>query len=129
MLHAAGEKWDNFLHWYMDVWGKRLTKWVINETSHQVHIVRYEDLSTDTFGEVKKILQFLKIPHDDKEVQMRLLEDVEHFHREHVNDDYEHFTPEQKEFARATLLNVIKQAEANHKSDILKLDEYLDYFK
>ena len=126
---SEGPKWDKFLHKYLEMWSTRLINWVINNTGHPVHVVRYKDLKQDTVKEVKKMLNFLKVEFDDQELESRLTEDFDTFHRKHTNaDNYEHYSLEQREYMKTMLQHTIKMAEARGKQDLLGLHEYLEPF-
>ena len=121
-----GEKWNGFSEDYLQLWIERLDNWVFNNHSHPVHVVSYEDLKKDTVGEVEKILDFLKFPYSHSELVERLRQDYTVFQRPHTNDDYQHFSPEQKENLRTTLLTGMARAKAFGKSDLFHFDEYLN---
>ena len=120
------EKWIKFSGRYFDRWKERTINWVFNNHSHPVHVVSYEDLKRDTVGEVEKILDFLRFPYSHNDLVERLRQDYTVFQRPHTNDDFQHFSPEQKENLRTTLLTVMARAKACGKSDLFHFDEYLD---
>ena len=125
-LHAVNKKWNKFSESYLKQWIKRLNNWVFDNHSHPVVVVSYEDIKRDTIGEVEKILDFLKFPYSHSELVERLREDYTVFQRPHTNDDFQHFSPEQKENLRTTLLTVMARANSCGKSDLFHFDEYLD---
>ncbi len=126
IIHAGIPKWDKFVHAYLDSWTKKVINWVINNTQHPLHVVRYEDLQQNTTGEVKRILDFLKVSYEDQELERCLNVDFDTFHRKHVSDsDFEPYTPKQKDDLKAILRTTITAAEAMGKSDVLRLHEYL----
>ena len=99
---------------------------MLNSPNHPVHVVSYEDLQRDTVGEVEKILDFLEFPYSHDELVERLREDYTTFQRPHTNDDFQHFSPEQKANIRTTLLSVMVTAKATGKLNLLTtLNHYL----
>ena len=120
------KKWNGFSETYLKAWITRLNNWVFNNPNHPVHVVSYEDLQRDTVGEVEKILDFLEFPYSHDELVERLREDYTTFQRPHTNDDFQHFSPEQKANIRTTLLTVMATAKATGKSDLFEFDDYLE---
>ena len=129
-LYTANKEWDHFLHDYVHWWRIRLQKWVIHETRHPVHVVRYEDLQQDTVGEVVKMLNFLNVSYNTLDVESKLKEDFGAFHRKHdPGSEPEHYTVEQKSLIRTALEAASTEAKAHNKSSLLRLDEYLISFQ
>ena len=126
ITYTVDKKWNGFSEDYLQLWIERLDNWVFNNHSHPVHVVSYEDLKRDTVGEVEKILDFLRFPYSHNDLVERLRQDYTVFQRPHTNDDFQHFSPEQKENLRTTLLTVMARAKACGKSDLFHFDEYLD---
>ena len=74
-----------------------ITTWIVNGRNNPFHVVRYEDLKTNTIGEVQKLLKFLGVPYSEQEINGRLQAGFNDFYRNH-HDDFRHFTPEQERF-------------------------------
>ena len=123
---TVSEKWKRFSEDYLQTWIRRLNNWVLNNHSYPVHVMSYEDLKRDTVREVEKALDFLKFPYSHNELVERLRQDYTVFQRPHTNDNFQHFSPEQKENLRATLSTVMARAKACGKSNLFHFDEYLD---
>ena len=126
ILPAVTEKWSIFSGEYLDHWIHRLNNWVFDNHGHPVHVVNYEDLKKDTVREVEKILDFLQFPYSHEEVVERLKTDFTTFQRPHTHDDFQHFSPAQKEMLQTTLLTVMADAKASGKADLFLFNEYLD---
>ena len=122
-------QWNKFVHDFTREWKSRVKNWIIDQDSHPVLVVRYEDLKQDTIGEVKRMLNFLKIPCDEQEIEERLREDFGTFHRKHTDDDFEHYNSAQKMYIKSQLIETIRMVETKHKSDVLRLDDYLTPFQ
>jgi len=126
LFNTAVPEWDNFLHKYMDYWSMRLKNWVIDSSQdHPVHIVRYEDLTNSTVREVGRMLNFLNVTYDRKELGEKLRKDFTLFKRKHNSDNFEHYSSKQKQYVKSVLLQVIEMAEVK-KAEVLQLNEYLD---
>ena len=125
-MYTGTQKWGSFHDDYLNKWKKRLLNWVLSDHKHPVHVVNYEDLKRDTVGEVEKILDFLQFPYRHDELAERLREEYTVFQRQHTNDNFEHFSPEQKEKLRTTLLTVMAAAKDSGKAALFHFDEYLE---
>ena len=99
---------------------------MLDNHSHPVHVVNYEDLKKDYIREVEKILDFLQFPYSHEEVVERLREDYTDLQRQHTHKDFRHFSPEQKENLQTTLLTMMATAKASGKADLFLFKEYLD---
>ena len=109
----------------MSDWSKRLDKWIIHQDTCPVHVLRYEDLQTNTVAEVEKVLNFVNVTYDPNLVKERLMRGYSEFHRPHRNSSYEHYSLEQKQLLRSAMIKVIKSVEGTSKDQLLRLDEYL----
>ena len=98
---------------------------MLDNHGHPVHVVNYEDLKRNTVREVEKILDFLQFPYTHEEVVERLRVDYTDFQRVHTHDDFQHFSPEQKEKLRTTLQTVMTKAKACEKANLFLFNEYL----
>lgn len=112
----------------MEMWKLRLVNWVLTSTTeHPVHVVRYEDLKNNTFGEIAKILSFLGIPYKDEELLLRLKGDFSTFKRQHDSDNFQHYSSIQTQHIKSVLLDTIILVQSANKTlkESLKLKEYL----
>ena len=113
---------------YMKEWSTRLHQWVIDQNTHPVHVMRYEDLRQDTVIEIEKTLTFLNVSYDSDTLERELSEGYSEFERPHRCDDFEHFSDEQKQFMMSVLLDLNEAAEKANKSHLLRLSEYFYSF-
>ena len=90
-----------------------------------MHILRYEDLKKNTVEEVKGVLDFLKVYYNSDTLAEVLKEDYTEFRRPHSGDNFEHYSVEQKQWLRRSLLETMEAADKAGKSKLLRLDEYL----
>ena len=65
------ERWSGYFH---DIVGG-MTK------GHPIHLVRYEDLKSDTYKEVKAMLDFLKFDYEEKDLRARIASNFSTFYR------------------------------------------------
>jgi hypothetical protein len=122
----ATPEWVTFMGEYLSRWKERTINWVLNNNNHPVHVVSYEALKSDTVGEVEKILDFLHYPYSHGDLVERLKEDFTTFRRSHSQDEFQHFSPEQKELLRTTILELKTMAEIFGKADQFIFSEYLE---
>ena len=92
-----------------------------------MHVVSYEDLKRDAVREVEKILDFLKFSYTHDDLVERLNHDYSDFQRPHSHvTDFQHFSPEQKDYLRNTMMDMIELAKRAGKMDLFRFDEYID---
>ena len=115
----------------MNSWRLRLRNWVTDSMQQHlpVHVVRYEDLINDTVKEVGRMLDFLNINYNKEDLGNKLRDDFTVFKREHSQDDFEHYSPQQKLHMKSVLQEAIRMAEEGNKAEILRLHEYLGSFE
>ena len=77
-------------------------------------VIRYEDLKSDTLSQVKKMLNFLKVPVSDQLLEARMSTRYEKFHRSHPQE-FEHYTPEQKQWVLEAVQEVINMLRKENK--------------
>ena len=114
-----------FVERYLDRWKERTINWVLMNKRHPVHVVSYEDLQNDTVREVEKILDFLHFPYSHEDLIQRLRVDFNTFQRPHMNDGFQHFSPEQKERLRLTITQLMGAAKTAGKADLFLFSKYL----
>ena len=107
---------------YMKEWRTRLQQWVIDQDTHPVHVMRYEDLKQDTVIEIEKTLKFLNVSYDSNTLKKQLSEGYSEFRRPHSSDNF------QKKFMMSVLSDLNEAAEKTNKSHLLRLSEYLYSF-
>ena len=92
--------------------------------THPLLVVHYEDLKTDTVDEVQKMVEFLGMPSIHQELAQRLKEDYTEFHRTEVQD-FEHYTPDQKEFLNQLVADTKRKLVEKGLQDIFQLEKYM----
>ena len=97
-----------------------------NKTGRPVLVVKYEDLKSDSLTQVKRMLEFLKVPYSDEELKKRLSEDFKTFHRSHTNDDFDHFTPYQRKVVLEIVKEVVMMLKEQNNGQTYGIEEYLN---
>ena len=118
--------WKVYFEDALSAWKMRMHTWVLDNDQHPVHVVRYEDLLINTVGEVEKILDFLQFPYVHEDLVHKLEQNLTEFQRSHSNDDFHHFSPEQKSKLRIALMATWDSSKEVGKADLLRLDEYIE---
>lgn len=98
--------------------------WLLHSQGHPVLVVRFEDLKADAVKEMKRMLNFLKVPYSEDEVLKRMTKDVGTFHRKH-HEVFEHFTHQQRDLVLASIRQVIELLRQHNHGDTLQIEEYL----
>ena len=75
------------------------------------------------------MLDFLNINYNKEDLGNKLRDDFTIFKREHSQDDFEHYSPQQKLHMKPVLQEAIRMAEEGNKAEILRLHEYLGSFE
>lgn len=98
--------------------------WVTSHGRHAILVVKYEDLKKNATFQVKKILNFLQIPYKKGDVEARLAEGFDSFHRTH-KPDFEHYTPGQRERILRAIKDTIELLNNTRLSHVLDIHDYL----
>ena len=96
----AGTAWKKAVVTYSKTWGKHVQ--ILDSLKTPILVVKYENLLTDLHTELKRMMEFLKIPYTEEGLQCTIKSTIEGFHRKHdkVNDP---FTAEQRELVQAQI--------------------------
>ena len=106
-------------------WQQYFIGWIVNGRGHPVLVVRYEDLKTDKIGQVKRMLDFLRVPYSEDELQKRMEADLGTFRRKH-HGEFEHFTSKQRDYVRQKIAETLDYLKKRNYEDTLGVTEYLD---
>ncbi len=122
----AGENrgWNIFVKTKIKKWQGHFVSWLLNNDGHPVLIVRFEDLKTDLVKEVRRMLEFLKVPYSEEELTKRMMEDDGTFRRRH-HEVFDHFTAEQRFIVLAAIRQLIQLLKLRNGGDTLGMEEYL----
>ncbi len=106
------------------MWQSFFVGWLLNSHGHPVLVVRFEDLKADIMKEVKRMLEFLKVPYSEEELTKRMMQDTGTFRREH-HKVFDHFTAEQRSTVRSAIRKVIQVLKLRNGGDTLGIEDYL----
>ena len=103
-------------------------KWLVIGRNHgrPVLVVKYEDLKSDSLTQVKRMLEFLRVPYSDKELEKRLRGDFKSFQRKHTNSNFEYYTPEQKQFVKSMMLEALKYLYIYNNGTTYGIQDYME---
>ena len=77
-FNHVDEGWSDFVLTQAKEWQKVIHSWMIDDLSHPVLAVKYEDLRLDTAAELKRVLDFLQVPYSSfivEELTLTIKED------------------------------------------------------
>lgn len=80
---------------------------LVNSKNSSVLLVHYEDLRSNLFHEMKRMLQFLDYSVTENTLRERLDEKFTTFYRNHTSE-FEHFTSEQKKYVNSILASKVE---------------------
>ena len=106
-------------------WESYFEGWVLSGAKRDLLVVKYEDLKIDTLNEVKRMLDFLRVPFSREDLKDQLLKDFTIFQRNY-SKEFEHFTPDQEEYVRQRVESVIALLKTANNQDTLGVEEYLN---
>lgn len=108
----------------MKRWQNTIKHWLISSSYHPVLVVKYEDLKKNTLCEVQRMLDFLGIKYEEEVLAESLGTGFDAFHRKHPQEEFDHFTAEQ----RLRVSQGVKVTEAllasSNKSHLLDVGQY-----
>ena len=117
--------WAQFIFSSGKVWHEYFLGWLLESGDHPVLIVWFEDLKANVTTEVKRMLDFLKVPYSESELEKRLENNFEKFHRKQ-RDQFQHYTPGQRYYLRTVILKTIDiLKKANFTAEVTRLENYL----
>ena len=92
-------------------------------------MVKYEDLKSDSLTQLKRMLEFLRVPYSDEELEKRLGQDYGNFHRSMTNSSssFEYYTPEQRKYISTMISDVVDMLKANNNGCTFGIEEYLQH--
>jgi len=100
----AGTAWKKAVVTYSKTWGKHVQ--ILDSLKTPILVVKYENLLTDLHTELKRMMEFLKIPYTEEGLQCTIKSTIEGFHRIHSKNVTDPYTPDQ----RMAVLTEIKLA-------------------
>ena len=98
---------------------------MVDNYYHPVLVIRYEDLKTDTSNSLRRMLDFLQVPYTEQKLQEVITQGFRDFKRKHY-EEFDHYTPEQREFIRTVIKDTQSVLEARGLSSVCNIQEYLE---
>ena len=127
VVSCSGENpdWKVIIEHQIVRWKGMVRNLVLNPNHQPVLVVRYEDLKANSTHEVLRMLDFLRVEHDSRQVAAVLEKEgfIEHY-RNHT-DDFEHFTAKQKQFINNAIRQMLKELQQAKIPDTLGLKNYI----
>ena len=94
-----------------------------------VLVVKYEDLKSDSLTQVKRMLEFLRVPYSEEELQKRLSQDYGKFHRNktYSSSSFDPYTPEQRKYILTMIQDVVDLLKTHNNGSTFGIEEYLQH--
>ena len=109
-------------------WQRTVLGWLTENRGHPVLVLKYEQLLTDTAGELKRVLDFLRVPYSAQLLAKVEEVDYEVFgaQKEVLDADVEkEFSVEQMESVKKVVADTSRTLKANGLDEECDLLEYL----
>ena len=127
LIAGANKDWDAYIHTKLSRWPQQTVNLLFEAKLAKcpVYILVFEDLRSDTAGEMKRVTDFLGFSYTLEEVSARLKAGYSHFYRNHTAH-FPHFTPDQEQYIHS----VVKATSQFMKKEDLysmfpRIDDYL----
>ena len=104
-----------------------IKEWITSHGRHAILVVKYEDLQKNASHQVKRVLTFLQVPHRGKEVDERLAQGFNSFHRSHKPVNFDHYTPGQRQRVLKAINDTIQLIDRSRLSHLLDIHDYLHH--
>ena len=110
----------------IDRWKSHISGWIISGRYNPFLIVRYEDLEQNTVKEVFRMVEFLgfKDLFTEDSIRNKLGNGYNSFYRNH-QDDFEHFTGEQKALIKRTVEETVRLLAEQGLEHSFRIEDYL----
>jgi len=98
------EKWQQKVVLMMNGWLKHITTCLHSEVKLPVLVVKYENLKSNLFMELKRMLDFLEVPYTDQDIECTVNSNAaESFHRKHHDRSFDPYSPQQRQSMHETI--------------------------
>ena len=107
-------------------WQQTIFAWLVNNMGHPVTVIKYEDMKVNPSRELRRMLDFLQVPYTEAQFQRVVNSGYETFRRRHSpQDDYDHYTSEQRAFVNSVIRTTHSILEEYHLSETCNVYVYL----
>ncbi|XP_065902941.1 WSCD family member GA21586-like isoform X2 [Dysidea avara] len=96
-----GTKWIQAVLKYSKRWGDHVTRY-LGSTKTPLIVVKYENLLSDLHTELKRMMEFMKFPYTEDDLQCTIKSTVEGFRRKH-DKSIDPYTPEQRKLVQTQI--------------------------
>ena len=97
--------WRRFVSRNAMEFSKLVDYWLKEANISSVLVVKYEDMLTDFAGQLRKMLDFLRAPYSDKDIECVLNNKLESYHRP-KGVSFEHYNPADRQLVLGTLMSI-----------------------
>ena len=108
-------------------WSAMISNYLIKDSPHRVICVVFENLEKDLIGEVKRMLDFLKISYTDEEIRRQLQQDFTTFKRRRKKV-FSHYTYHQRLFINSIIRSTMSLLEGTYIATQIPLHSYLHVY-
>ncbi len=89
-------------------------------------MVKYEHVKADSLSQIKRMLEFLKVPYTDEELTKRLSDGFNKFKRKHNSrEEFDHFTSEQREMLMNLTQDAVRLLQEKNNGEAYGIEDYL----
>ena len=104
-------------------WQRTVLGWLTENRGHPVLVLKYEQLLTDTAEELKRVLDFLRVPYSAAQLEKVVQQGYDRFKRTHTDKEkFDHYTESQREHVKGVIRRTSKIL-SEHNS--VNISEYL----
>lgn len=125
---GENKRWDAYVHSQAKRWLSMIDKWVVNSNHHPILVVKYEKLKRESFTEVIRMLDFLRIDYNHMELKNNVKEDFNLFFRKKNKVNFEHYTKKQITCISSIIRNATMLLNKNNIGELIELEEYYSLY-
>jgi len=100
------ELWQERVKSMKSGWLRHITACLHKQFNLPMLVVKYENLKSNLYMELKRMLDFLEVPYTDQDIECTVNSNIESFHRKHHNKFSDPYSPKQ----RKSILDKVKEA-------------------
>ena len=98
--------WNETVYKQIDSWGEMVQHLLITSKNYSVLLVHYENLLSNLFHEIKRMVQFLDYDISENKLRDELDHKFTYFYRNHTAK-FEHYTSEQKKYVNSVIASKV----------------------
>ena len=107
VYHLTGNysKWRKFVDRNAKEFSKLVHYWLGQANISSILVIKYEDMLTDLATQLRKMLDFLKVPYSDKDIECVVRDELESYHRK-KGEHFDHYIPADRQIVLDNLMSV-----------------------